>query len=78
MHVLITCKIEEDSIKKKALEWPQHIFHCKSMGFFPNAQGQLTPQSVVGSDCKSNSVESLWFSSLPVRMKKIRLKMKAL
>ena len=51
MHVLITCKNEEDSIKNEGatVESPQHISHCKSMGIFPDAQGQLRPQSVVGS-----------------------------
>ena len=33
----------------KALEWSQQIFHCKSMRIFPDARGQLTPQSEVGS-----------------------------
>ena len=64
--------------KMRALELPQHISHCKSMGIYPHAQGQLTPKSVVGSGRNSNSVETLWLSSLPARMKKIRLKMKAL
>ena len=41
--------------KMKALEWPQNISHCKSMGIFPDAKGQLTPQSVVGSGRNSNS-----------------------
>ena len=31
--------------------------HYKPMGIFSCAQGQLTPQSVVGSDRKSNSFE---------------------
>ena len=44
--------------KMKALEWPQHISHCKSMGIFPDAQGQLTPQSDVGSSRNSNSVKT--------------------
>ena len=56
----------------KALEWPQHISHCKSMGIFPRAQGQLTPQSTVGSG--SNSVETLWLSSLSARIKKNPIK----
>ena len=32
-------------IKTKALWWSQYIFHYKSMGIFPDTQGQLTPQS---------------------------------
>ena len=63
--------IKEIQSKLKALEWPQHLSHCKSIGIFPDAQGQLTPQSVVGS----NSVEILWLSN---EMTKIRSKMKAL
>ena len=48
------------------------------MGIFPDAQGQLTPQSLVQSGRISNSSEILWMSSLPASMKKIRSKMKAL
>ena len=50
----------------------------KSMGIFPDAQGQLTPQSLVRSGRISNSSEMLWMSLLPASMKKIRSKMKAL
>ena len=42
--------------KMKALEWPTHISNCKFMGIFPDAQGQLTPHSVVESGRNSNSV----------------------
>ena len=48
------------------------------MGIFPDAQGQLTPQSLVESGRNSNLSEILWLSSLPASMKKIRSKMKAL
>ena len=48
------------------------------MGVFSNAQGQLTPQSVVKSWGISKSSEILWLSSIPARMKKIRSKMKTL
>ena len=34
--------------KMKELECSQDFSHYKSMGIFPDAQGQLTPQSVVG------------------------------
>ena len=33
--------------KMKELECSQNFSHYKSMGFFPDAQGQLTPQSLV-------------------------------
>ena len=64
--------------KMKELECSQDDSHYKSMGIFPDAQGQLTPQSLVPSDRISNSSEMLWMFSLPASMKKIRSKMKAL
>ena len=57
--------------KMKELECPQGFSHYKSMGIFPDAQGQLTPQSFVRSGRISNSSEMLWMSSLPASMKKI-------
>ena len=62
----------------KELECSQDFSHYKSMGIFPDAQGQLTPQSLVRSGQISNLSEMLWMSSLPASMKKIRSKMKAL
>ena len=62
----------------KELECSQDFSHYMSMGIFPDAQGQLTPQSLVRSGRISNSSEKLWMFSLPASMKKIRLKMKAL
>ena len=66
--------------KMKELECSQDFFHYsyKTMGIFPDAQGQLTPQSLVRSGRISNSCEMLWMFSLPASMKKIRSKMKAL
>ena len=64
--------------KIKELEWSQHFSHYKSMEIFPDAQEQLTPQSIVRSGRISNSFEMLWLSSLPANMKKIRSKMKGL
>ena len=64
--------------KMKELEWSQDFSHYKSMGIFPDAQGQLTPQSFVRSGRISNSFEMLWMLSLPASMKKIRSKIKAL
>ena len=78
MRVIVTCKNEEDPIKMKALECSQDFSDYKSMGIFPDAQGQLTPQSMVGSGRISNSSETSWLSSLPAKMKKIQSKMKAL
>ena len=64
--------------KMKELECSKYDSHYKSMGIFPDAQGQLTPQSLVQSGRISNSSEMLWIFSLPASMKKIRSKMKAL
>ena len=58
--------------------WWHRFPHYKSMGIFPDAQGQLTPQSLVRSGRILNSSEMLWMFSLPASMKKIRSKMKAL
>ena len=59
-------------LKMKALDCSQDFSYYKSMGNFPDAQGQLTPQSLVRSGRISNSSEILWLSSLPACMKKIR------
>ena len=64
--------------KMKELECSQDFSHYKSMRIFPDAQGQLTPQSLVRSGRISNSFEMLWIFSLPASMKNIRSKMKAL
>ena len=49
--------------KMKELECSQDFSHYKSMGIFPDAQGQLTPQSLVRSGRISNSSEMLCMSS---------------
>ena len=64
--------------KMKELECSQDFAHYKSTGIFPDAQGQLTPQSLVRSGRISNSSEMLWMFLLPASTKKIRSKMKAL
>ena len=62
----------------KELECEQDFPHYKSMGIFSDAQGQLTPQSLVESGRNSKLSRILWLSSLPASMKKTRSKMKAL
>ena len=64
--------------KMKELECSQDFSRYKSIGIFPDAQGQLTLQSLVRSCQISNSVETLWLSSLPEKMKKIRSKIEEL
>ena len=74
----IPARMKKIQLKMKALECSQDFSHYKSMGIFPDAQGQLTLQSMVGSGQISNSSKPLWLSLLPAKMKKIRSKMKAL
>ena len=62
-------KMEMIQSKIKAVECLRHFSHCKSMGSFSDAQGQLTPQSVFESGQNLNSYDISWMSSLPVRMK---------
>ena len=71
---LLLAKMKKIQLKMKALECIQHFSHYKPMGFFSDAQGQLTPQSLVESGRISNSSEMLWLSSLPARIEKIRSK----
>ena len=75
---LLPARMKKIHWKMKVLEWSQRFSHYKSMGIFPNAQGQLTHKSFVGYCPISNPSEILWVSLLPARMKKIQSKMKAL
>ena len=61
-----------------ALEWSQYFSHYKSMGIFPDAKGQLTHKSLVGSCRISNPFKMLWLFWLPARIKKIQSKIKEL
>ena len=45
--------------KMTALEWSQYFSHKKSMGIFPDAQGQLTHKSLVGSCRISNPAQDV-------------------
>ena len=60
----IPARMKKIQFKMKALECSQDFSHYKSMGIFPDAQGQLTPQSLVRSGQISNSSEMLWMSLL--------------
>ena len=71
MYVIITCKYEKDPIKKSREKVETSFSHYKPMGIFSEAQGQLTPQSVVQSGRNSNSSELSCISSLPASMKRI-------
>ena len=74
----IPARMKMIQLKIKTLERSQDFSHYKPMGNFPDAQGQVTLQSIFGSGQISNSSKTLWLSSLPAKMKKIRSKMKAL
>ena len=75
---LLPARMRMIESKMKELECSQDFSHYKSMGIFPDTQGQLTPQSLVESGSNSNLSEILSLYSLPASMKKIRSKMKAL
>ena len=55
--VLLYARMKKIHPKMKVLEWSQHFSHYKSMGIFPDAQGQLTHKSLVGSCQISNTFE---------------------
>ena len=69
---LLPIRMRMTESKMKELECSQDFSHYKSMGIFPGAQGQLTPQSLIESDQISNSIEMLLISLLPASIKKIR------
>ena len=66
MAIFVTSKYEEDPIKIEGarVATTQNIDFSKT-------QGQITPQSEVGSSLNSNSSEMLWMSLLLPRIKKI-------
>ena len=44
---LLPARMKKIHPKMTALEWSQHFSNYKSMGIFPDAQGQLTHKSLV-------------------------------
>ena len=60
MVVLVTCKNKEDQIKHECLRVLTRFSPYYVYGIFSNAQGQLTPQSLVESSRNSNSSKLLW------------------
>ena len=67
--ILLPARMKMIHPKKKLLEWSQHFSHYKSMGIFPDTQGQLTHKALVGSCQISNPFEILRLSSLHARIK---------
>ena len=72
---LLPARMKKIPLEMKALEHSQHLPHCKSMEIFSNAQGQLTPQSMVELCRISKSSQISWLSLSHKRVKKIRSKM---
>ena len=70
--------MEKIKLKIKVLNCSQDFSHYKSMGIFPDAQGQLTLQSTVQSGQISNSSKTLWLSSLPAKNEEDPIKIEAL
>ena len=73
MAIRFTSKYEEDQIKIEGAR----VATTLNIDF-SNTQGQITPRSEVGSGRNSKSSEMLQMSLLLPRIKKIRIKMKAL
>ena len=73
MDALVTSKNKEEPNKNEGASMAPTL-HID----FSNTQGQITPRSEVGSGRNSNSSEMLQMSLLLSRIKKIRIKMKAL
>ena len=74
----LPARMKKIQLKMKVLDCSQDFSYYKSMGIFPDAQGQLTLQSTVRSSQISNSSKTVWLSSLPAKMKMIRSKIEAL
>ena len=70
----LPARMKKIKLKMKVLDCSQDFSHYKYIGIFPDAQGQLTLQSTIRSGQISNSSKTLWLSSLPAKMKKIRSK----
>ena len=73
MHFLVVFKNEEDPIKNEGARVVTTLFIN-----FSDAQGELTPKSVMEYCPNSTSSELLWWVLLSARMKKIHSKMKVL
>ena len=73
MDVLVTCKYEEDPIKKEGARVDTTLYSN-----FSDAQGQITLVLVSSSGRNLNSSKLSCMSSLPARMRMIDSKMKEL
>ena len=71
-------RMKKIKLKMKVLDRSQDFSHYKSVGIFPDAQGQLTLPSTFRSGQISTSSKTLWLSFLPTKKKKIRSQIEAL
>ena len=55
----LPARMKKIKLKMKVLDWSQDFSHYKSMGIFPDAQGQLTLQSTVRSGQNFELVQNL-------------------
>ena len=55
----LLARMKKTKLKMKVLDCSQDLSNYKSMGIFPDAQGQLTLQSIVRSGQISKSFETL-------------------
>ena len=68
----IPARMKKIQLKMKALECSQDFSHYKSMGIFPEAQGQLTPQSLVRFELIQDVMDVLVtckYEEDPIKMK---------
>ena len=47
---ILPARLKKIHPKMKALAWSQHFSHFKYIGIFQDAQGQLSPKFLVGSE----------------------------
>ena len=68
MYVIVTCKYEMDPTKNSQEKMETPFLQLFVYGDFSDTEGQLTPQSVVGSGRISNSFKLFCMSLLPASM----------
>ena len=78
MHVLVTCKNEDDRFKNDGARVFTRFLQLKVYGDFSRPSKAANSAVLGRSNQISNSVETLWLSSLPAEMKKIRSKIEVL
>ena len=71
MPVLVTSNFDDDLIKTERASMETPFSHLKCKGNFLDAEGQLTPKSVVWLGRNSKSSKILCMSSLPASIKRI-------